>query len=162
MLNRVLLPLILCVIYVTGWAAQPQTRFMDLQGQGHTLADYRGKWVIVNYWATWCPPCLDEIPELVEFHEQYSKDTAVVLGVNFEEPDPVYLKAFVDEYFITYPVLVADLDRPTPFGRLRGLPTTYIVSPAGELVDTRLGGVSKAYLESVITSGQQHTSKAGQ
>ena len=160
MLKRVLLPIVLCLSPVLAWSDQAQTRFRDLQGNTHTLADYRGKWVVVNYWATWCPPCLDEIPELVEFHEQYSKDTAVVLGVNFEEPDPAYLKNFVEEYFITYPILAADLDRPTPFGRLRGLPTTYIVSPAGELVDTRLGGVTRAYLESVIeTDRQQHVSK---
>lgn len=155
MLKRVLLPVVLCLLPIMGWSGQAQTQFRDLQGKTHTLADYKGKWVIVNYWATWCPPCLDEIPELVEFHEQYGKDRAVVLGVNFEEPDPEYLRKFVEEYFITYPILVADLDRPTPFGRLRGLPTTYIVSPDGKLVDTRLGGVSKAYLESVINADQQ-------
>ena len=79
--------------------------FTDLQGNPVKLSDYRGKWVIVNYWATWCPPCLDEIPELSDFHEKHAKTNAVVLGVNYENVDDDYLKSFAAEYFISYPIL---------------------------------------------------------
>ena len=57
----------------------------DLDGKMHSLADYRGKWVIVNYWATWCPPCQEEIPDLVNFHDSHKDDDAVVLGINLED-----------------------------------------------------------------------------
>lgn len=128
---------------------------VDMQGKTHQLSDYKGKWVIVNYWATWCPPCLEEIPELVEFHEKHHKNDAVVLGVNFEEVDKDYLKTFVDEYFITYPILRADPSRTPPFGRLMGLPTTFIVSPEGKLVDTRIGGVTRQWIENIIKQKKQ-------
>ena len=69
-------------------AAPIDAEFVDLNGKTVKLSDYRGKWVVVNYWATWCPPCVKEIPELVSFHEAHSKKDAVVLGVNHQE-DPV-------------------------------------------------------------------------
>jgi thiol-disulfide isomerase/thioredoxin len=130
----------------------------DLNGKIHKLSDYRGKWVIVNYWATWCPPCLDEIPELAEFHDKHAKSSAVVLGVNYEDVDDAYLKSFVDEYFISYPILKADLRRTPPFGRIRGLPTTFVISPEGKLVETRIGSVDMEWLEKIIKPEQHLTS----
>lgn len=122
----------------------------DMQGEEHALSDYRGKWVVVNYWATWCPPCLDEIPELVAFHEAHAPEHAVVLGVNFEEVDPEYLRGFVEQYFVSYPVLLSEPGSRTAFGPLFGLPTTYIVSPAGKVVEHHTGGVTQEALEAMI------------
>lgn len=122
----------------------------DLQGEELRLSDYRGKWVVVNYWATWCPPCLEEIPELVQFHEDHKDDDAVVIGVNSEDIDIERLRRFVDEFFITYPVVP---DRPrheTPLGPLPGLPVTYVVSPGGEVVARQVGGVTGEMIESFI------------
>lgn len=127
----------------------------DLSGKFHHLSDYRGKWVVVNYWATWCPPCLDEIPELVEFHEAHHNKDAIVLGVNYEDSDPVYLKSFVEENLITYPILRANLMQPPVFGRLNGLPTTFIVSPTGELYKSRTGSITRAALEEMIQPSKQ-------
>ena len=135
----------------------------DLAGKVHKLADYKGKWVVVNYWATWCPPCLDEIPELIEFHEKHSdvnaKISAVVLGVNYENVDDTYLKDFVEEYFISYPVLKADLNRTPPFGRVYGLPTTFVISPEGKLVETKTGAVDMKWLETAIMKKNSLTNK---
>lgn len=135
-------------------AEPPNFALPDLNGKFHHLADYRGKWVIVNYWATWCPPCLEEIPELVEFHDAHQARDAVVLGVNYEESDPIYLKSFVEENLISYPILRANLTRQPVFGRLYGLPTTYIISPTGELFQSKTGSITRAYIEAIIKTSK--------
>lgn len=129
---------------------------MDLNGKVHHLSEYQGKWVVVNYWATWCPPCLDEIPELVDFHNAHSKIDAVVLGVNYEDTDVDYLRSFVEEYRISYPILKGDLKHSPPFGKVVGLPTTFIISPEGVLVNTRVGRVSREWIQSVMQQKPQH------
>jgi thiol-disulfide isomerase/thioredoxin len=148
---------ILLVIYLptTALADTPDFALPDLNGKIHRLSDYRGKWVVVNYWATWCPPCRDEIPELEAFYNAHHAH-AVVLGVDYEDSDPASLRTFVDEEMITYPILRADLDQAPVFGRLYGLPTSFIISPQGELVNTKMGAVSKDYLEAVISKFGKH------
>jgi thiol-disulfide isomerase/thioredoxin len=131
-------------------AEQPDFFLPDLSGKMHHLSDYRGKWVVVNYWATWCPPCLEEIPELVDFHNAHHTRDAIVVGINYEDSEPADLKSFVAEYMISYPILRANLTRPPVFGRLLGLPTTFIVSPSGQLVQTRTGSITKEFLEDAI------------
>lgn len=147
--TNLLIILMLCLPF-TIMAEQPDFALPDLDGKIHHLSDYRGKWVILNYWATWCPPCLDEIPELEEFHSDHHNRDAIVVGINYEDSDPAYLKSFVDENMISYPVLRANLTRPPVFGHLFGLPTTFIVSPEGKLVQSKTGAVSKAFLDGVI------------
>ncbi len=132
--------------------AEPvQFTLKDLDGKSHTIKDYAGKWVVVNYWATWCPPCLDEIPELVAFHDKYKGKGAVVLGIDFEEVDEKFLRQFVDENFISYPILKSKPGVKSPFGMIYGLPTTFLVSPDGEVVASKTGGVTLEDLEESIT-----------
>ena len=138
----------LILLPITGQGADFTLR--DLDGEPHSLSDYRGKWVIVNLWATWCPPCREEIPELIFFHDAHADRDAVVLGVNFEELEVDKVRAFLDDYLVSYPILLAQPGRNGPLGRVKALPTTYVVSPEGEVVHTRIGSVDRAYLERVI------------
>lgn len=122
----------------------------DVNGNRVSLSDYRGKWVIVNYWATWCPPCLAEIPDLVKFYEKHKDTDAVVLGVNFEELSKDDLAEFVDSHFMSYPVLqMAPVPR-TVLGPVMGLPTTYIISPTGERVARQEGPVTGEALDAFL------------
>lgn len=124
----------------------------DLDGRPHSLSDYRGKWVLVNYWATWCPPCLEELPELEVFHSG-ADGRAVVLGVNMESITLAELRPFVEQQFLSYPILVAGERPPRDklLGPIDGLPTSYLVAPTGEVVARQVGGITadgiRAFIE---------------
>jgi len=119
----------------------------DLQGAEHSLADYRGKWVVVNYWATWCPPCLEEIPELVQFHNEHKDRDAVVWGVNREEISLADLEVFVRQQQISYPLFQVALDSVSVLGSVPSIPITYLISPKGEVVARHAGFVTIKKLE---------------
>ena len=122
----------------------------DLDGKDHRLSDYRGKWVVVNYWATWCPPCIEEMPELVFFHDAHKDKDAIVLGINIEDVPDKTVRDFLEDHFITYPVVLTEPARSGPLGKIPALPTTFLVSPEGEVVHRKLGRVDKEYLEQLI------------
>ncbi len=140
-----LLAALLLVASVAG--ANPEFTLSDLNGKPHRLSDYRGKWVIVNYWATWCPPCREEIPDLVMFYEK-NKSKAVVLGINMEKIDVKALRQFVDDNLISYPVFAGSVDAEV--GPIPGLPTTYLVDPEGRLVARYIGMITSEGIEAYI------------
>ena len=131
----------------------------DMDGKRHKLSDYRGKWVVVNYWATWCPPCLEEMPELEMFHNNHKEKDAVVLGVNMEKIDPAKLKAFVEEQFISYPILMEKPSLYSKLGRVPGMPTTFLVAPDGHLAARQVGRVTAAELEKIISEYDNNGAK---
>ena len=122
----------------------------DVHGRVHQLSDYRGQWVVLNFWATWCPPCLEEIPDLSLFHEAYKDKGALVIGVNFEDVATPDLMNFIHEQFIDYTVLRMEPNADTPLGRVFGLPTTFIISPDGEVAKVHIGAVTFVDLEEYI------------
>lgn len=146
--------LLLSLLLLTGVAvANPDFTLLDIHGKQHRLSDYRGKWVVINYWATWCPPCMEEIPELVDFHDRHKDRDAVVLGVNMEQLAPDRLRQFVEENFVSYPVLPGSPSMDT-VGPIQGLPTTYLVGPDGRLVARQVGGVTAAGIEAFINNSK--------
>lgn len=147
---------VLAALWAASVAAADFT-LKGLDGGTYSLSDYRGQWVIVNYWATWCPPCKEEMPELALFHEEH--DNAVVLGVNFEDVSREQLKAFLEYHLVGYPILLADPETPAPLGRVRGLPTTYVVNPEGEAVGWWEGPLTKKGLDKFIERRQRERRK---
>ncbi|MDQ1362514.1 MAG: hypothetical protein QG652_374 [Pseudomonadota bacterium] len=124
----------------------------DIHGRMQSLDQYRGKWVIVNYWATWCVTCRKELPDLIALHEKFRAQDVVVVGINFEVIDTARLTAFVREAGINYQVLRTAPVKQTPLGPVPALPVTYIINPAGEVVAGEIGLVSQAGLEDYLAS----------
>lgn len=150
MINRITATLSLVMVLLTpGWVWAVDISFQDLEGKEQRLSDFSGKWVVVNYWATWCPPCLEEIPDLVHFHEDHKDKDAVVLGFNMEDIKREQLVQFVDDNFVTYPIIPMDGDVEL-VGSVPGLPTTYIIGPDGNIMARKVGSVSAEGIEAFI------------
>ena len=123
----------------------------DLQGQMQSLEQYRGKWLIVNYWATWCKTCMKELPDLISTHNENKDNDIAVVGINFESIGTEALRGFVDKHAIPYPILLSQPIPATPLGRVFALPTTYIIDPNGKLVASQVGLVSQQHLLDYIS-----------
>jgi len=151
-MKAVLAALMILVFGTAVAAADPVSEFSlpDLDGKQHTLEPYEGKWIIINYWATNCPPCLKEIPELERFHQRHKDGDAVVLGVNYEDIKLSWLEDFIESVNMTYPVLRAEPDTVTPFGAIKILPTTIFVSPDGKFMGAKAGAVTAQTIDDYI------------
>jgi len=122
---------------------------VQLGGGDVAVSDYRGEWVVVNYWATWCTPCVKEMPELSALHEE--RDGVVVLGLAYEDVDDADFFEFLKKAPVSYPILKVDVfDPPQPFGAPKVLPTTIILDPSGKAVKTFLGPVTREDIETFI------------
>ncbi len=138
--------IITLILFAAGQAKAAAVDFQlaDVDGIEHRLSDYRGYWVVVNYWATWCAPCRDEMPDLQQFHNAYqnrAKNKAIVIGINMEEAVDEEIREFIKHFKITYPNLLTEVERKGPLGEISGLPTTFVISPKGEVVKRILGRV---------------------
>jgi len=123
----------------------------QLHGDEVSLSEFRGKWLVLNYWATWCAPCRKEIPDLSTLND--SRDDVIVLGLAFEDTDIESFDKFLEEFHPSYAVLLVDVYAPPePFGAPRVLPTTIILNPEGVPVKTFLGPVTMESIESFIDS----------
>jgi len=115
----------------------PQLQLQTLSGETVKLSDYRGKLVMVNFWAPWCPPCRQEMPDLEAFHNKYEDTVVLGLAVDFRSEGNV--TNMVDMMNVTYPVALADQGVSRRFGGFRGLPTTFYIDPDGKVVGKHAG-----------------------
>jgi len=125
-------------------------------GKQYEFSEYlgKGKWTVLNIWGTRCPPCREEIPDLVHFHDAHKETDATVVGIAIDFPSYEYAKknevlAFADDYMIDFPLMLSDgyITQKLGLGRLEGLPTTYMYTPEGKLVGMQVGGITKEILE---------------
>jgi thiol-disulfide isomerase/thioredoxin len=126
----------------------------DLQGKTHSLAAYRGKWVLVNFWATWCPPCLSELPELSSLHTAHQDKDLVVIGIVMDSGSRKKVADFVQAHGISYPIAMGDSKTAAQIGEVDVLPTSYLYSPGGELVSYQAGAITRENVEAYIKSKQ--------
>ena len=125
-------------------------RFQDTDGKIHTLADYKGRWVIVNFWATWCPPCLEEIPDLIALYEE--RDDVMVIGVAMEFTDPGVVMAFAQSMSITYPTVLGSRRIASQLDDISLLPSTYFFDLEGRPAARQRGIVTRESIEDFINA----------
>ena len=124
----------------------------DLSGNVHHIEQYRGKWVVVNYWGSFCGPCIKEMPELSIFHNEHKDDDAIVLGINQEDIPAKLLANFTKNLNVNFPSLKVPFEEVTPFGSVTVLPSTFIINPQGKLVARQAGVITVQMLEDYIES----------
>jgi thiol-disulfide isomerase/thioredoxin len=135
------------LVSVAFLAAAAPFDLTDTGGHRHRLGDYRGRWVVLNYWATWCVPCIQEIPEIADFQRAHPE--VVVLGLAMDAEDVPRTKAFAAKVGHTYPLVIVDDRVENQLAPVRGLPTTRVFDPSGKLAYDKLGRVTRKSLEAI-------------
>jgi thiol-disulfide isomerase/thioredoxin len=134
-----------------GMPETPSLRVATIDGDAYDLTERRGKWVVVNFWATWCSPCLKEMPELSALDAM--REHVEVVGLAYEEIEPAAMRAFLEKHPVVYPIAILDVyDPPADFATPRGLPMTYLIAPDGRVARQFLGPVTAKEIETVIAN----------
>lgn len=131
-------------------APAPEFTLTGLAGEQYSLSELQGKTVIINFWATWCAPCREEMPDLQEIHEEYADEGLVILAVNANEP-PETVQAFVDEFDLTFPILLDNQRAVAALYEVQAYPSTFFVDRDGRIrVDTYSGPMTASFIESHV------------
>lgn len=129
----------------------PKLDVVTLDGKPYSLAAQRGQWVVVNFWATWCGPCLKEMPELSALDAM--REHVEVIGLDYEDIEPDALKTFLERHPVVYPVAIVDVyDPPKDFDPPVGLPNTYLVDPNGKVAKRFLGPITAKDIDVAIAA----------
>lgn len=124
----------------------------DIAGINHQLSNYKGKWVLVNYWATWCPPCLEEVPDLVNLYDHHKNKDLMVIGVVFDYANVKEVESYVDDMLMSYPIVLGDDAVTRKIGVSDVLPTTFFYNPKGQLVKIKRGLITKQFIEGFLNA----------
>ena len=135
----------------TGHAqAAPAWELKDLDDKAVKLSDFKGKVVLLNFWATWCPPCRQEIPDLVALQNQYKDKGLVVIGVSLDQNGPAGVKAFVSRMKINYPIVMGDKKISLSYGGINAIPSTFFIDREGNAAGHHEGGADQAMFEAAV------------
>jgi len=129
---------------------QPQLQVKTLDGSEFELSKQRGKWVIINFWATWCSPCIKEMPDISQFVTKHTN--VIAIGLAYEDTEKSEIEAFLKAHPVQYPIAQIDTYKPPKdFEVPRGLPLTYVIAPDGRVAKCFVGPVTASDLEQAIS-----------
>jgi len=129
----------------------PDFSLKSVDGKTVKLSDYKNKVVIIDFWATWCPPCRRGIPDLVELQKEFKQDL-VVIGISLDTDTKDDVPEFVKNYKINYPVVYGDVSTTKLYGGVSGIPTSFIINKKGMIVNKHVGLISKETLADEINA----------
>jgi cytochrome c biogenesis protein CcmG/thiol:disulfide interchange protein DsbE len=127
----------------------PDFALKDLKGNDVTLADYKGKVVFLNFWATWCPPCRQEIPDFIKAYEKHKNDGLIILGVAVSDKENS-VKSFVERNKISYPVAMGDMKIVKDYEPGQYIPATIVIDRKGNIRDKHVGVMDMAMVEKIF------------
>jgi thiol-disulfide isomerase/thioredoxin len=130
--------------------AAPDWQLSDVEGKPVKLSDFKGKVVILDFWATWCPPCRAEIPGFVVLQKKYADKGFTVIGVSLDERGPSVVKPFMRSFGMNYPVVMGTPKIVLDYGGITAIPTTFVIDRQGNVVTAYQGAMDQATFESVI------------
>ncbi|MBL7071838.1 MAG: TlpA family protein disulfide reductase [Candidatus Omnitrophica bacterium] len=122
----------------------------NINNKTERLSDHQNKVIILNFFATWCPPCKSEIPDFIELMDEYGDDGFVIIGVSLDRGGVDEVKAFAEKYKINYPLLMDDGQVSNTYGPVQSIPTTFIIDKDGVITEKIIGARKKDYFEDRI------------
>jgi len=125
----------------------PEFTLEDLNGNKISLSDLKGKVIFLNFWATWCPPCRDEIPHFIEVYKEYKDQGMEIIGISVDRADAKSVIKFAEKYKINYPVAMYTLDIIKDYRPGNAIPVTIIIGPNGKIRHKKVGYTEKKYLK---------------
>ena len=127
----------------------PDFSLTDLTGHKLRLSDYRGKVVVLDFWATWCDPCKQEIPHFIELQDRYASQGLQVLGVSMDDDEPP-VRVFQQQFKMNYPVALGSSELADQFGGILGLPITFVIDRSGRIAARHVGATDASVIEAEI------------
>jgi peroxiredoxin len=131
-------------------ASAPAWQLQDVDGKTIRSSDFKGKVVILDFWATWCGPCRMELQGFIELQKKYEKQGLTVIGVSVDQISPDEVKKFAQQSGVNYPVVLADAKATQDFGGIEAIPTTFVIDREGRIVKQHLGFTEKEEFEKEI------------
>lgn len=131
-------------------APAPDFSLVDLAGKKLSLSDYRGQVVLLDFWATWCDPCKEEIPHFVELQDRYGSRGLQVIGVSMDD-DQEPVREFEQQFKMNYPVVMGSAELASQYGGILGLPVAYMIDREGRIAARHVGATKAAVFETEIT-----------